>query len=76
MNFTAAIINLIDHLPDGVKEEPREDHLGTTFFDGPRRGPAAKSQQFCTKDLRRASENPILRSKRTGKPVLLLLIAQ
>jgi hypothetical protein len=50
MNFTAAIINLIDHLPwlrdasVGVEDQPREDHPGTTFLDNPQRGPAAKSQ--------------------------------
>jgi hypothetical protein len=51
MNFTAAIINLIDHLPwmqgapsDGVEDQPRGDHPGTTFLDDPQRGPAAKSQ--------------------------------
>jgi hypothetical protein len=51
MNFTRAIINLIDHLPwlqgaptDSVGDEPREDHPGTTFLDGPRRGPVAKSK--------------------------------
>jgi hypothetical protein len=53
MNFTRAIINLIDHLPwlqgapaDHVGDEPREDHTGTTSLDGPRRGPAAKSHHF------------------------------
>jgi hypothetical protein len=50
MNFTAAIINLIDHLPwmqgapsDGLEDQPRGDHPGTTFLDDPQRGPAAKS---------------------------------
>jgi hypothetical protein len=40
MNFTAAIINLIDHLPwlqgapaDGVGDQPREDHLLKQTFD-------------------------------------------
>jgi hypothetical protein len=50
MNFTAAIINLIDHLPwmqgapsDGVEDQPQGYHPGTTFLDDPQRGPAAKS---------------------------------
>jgi hypothetical protein len=50
MNFTDAIITLIHHLPwlqgaptDGVRDQPREDHPGTTFLNGPRRGLAAKS---------------------------------
>jgi hypothetical protein len=51
IDFTAAIINLIDHLPwlqgapaDGVGDQPPEDHPGTTFLDGPQCGAAAKSQ--------------------------------
>jgi hypothetical protein len=50
MNFATAIINIIDHLPwmqgapsDGVEDQPREDHPGTTFLDGPECGPAARS---------------------------------
>jgi hypothetical protein len=48
MNFANAIINIIDHLPwmqgapsDGVEDQPRGDHLGTTFLDDPQREPAA-----------------------------------
>jgi hypothetical protein len=53
MNFTAAIINLIDHFPwmqgapsDGVEDQPQGYHPGTTFLDDPQRGPAAKSHLF------------------------------
>jgi hypothetical protein len=48
MNFANVIINIIDHLPwmqgapsDGVEDQPRGGHLGTTFLDDPQREPDA-----------------------------------
>jgi hypothetical protein len=53
MNLATAIINIIDHLPwiqgatsDGVEDQPRGDHVGTTFLDDPQREPAANSHHY------------------------------